>query len=166
MNGFLAKLMPVVVAGILGGLALAGGDKEDMRSMDTDGDGRISAMEHADGAKMMFTRMDVNHDGRVTAAEMQAQMSMMDHDDKRNSMDSRDTQSARRPADRSSKAGMMSAAEKMAMMDSDGDGVLTGEEHAAAAKRMFTDMDADHDGSLTAHEMRKRERAPMSAHDE
>ena len=42
------------------------------KSMDTDGDGRVSRAEHAASATKMFDEMDANHDGIVTAAEMTA----------------------------------------------------------------------------------------------
>jgi Ca2+-binding EF-hand superfamily protein len=38
-------------------------------------------------------------------------------------------------------------------MDADGDGAISGAEHADAAKRMFDEMDADDDGNVTAEEM-------------
>ena len=47
--------------------------KEDkMKMMDTNGDGKISAQEHADGAKAMFAKMDANSDGFLTKEEMDA----------------------------------------------------------------------------------------------
>jgi Ca2+-binding EF-hand superfamily protein len=47
----------------------------------------------------------------------------------------------------------MSAAEKIAKIDTNGDGKLTAAEHASGSKAMFAKMDADHDGKLTAQEM-------------
>ena len=44
----------------------------EVAAMDTNHDGRLSADEHAAGAKTMFARMDADHDGQVTAAEMVA----------------------------------------------------------------------------------------------
>jgi Ca2+-binding EF-hand superfamily protein len=38
-------------------------------------------------------------------------------------------------------------------LDTDGDGRLSRQEHAAAAQKMFEAMDADHDGKVTAAEM-------------
>ncbi|HEY0334193.1 MAG TPA: hypothetical protein VGC74_10845 [Stenotrophomonas sp.] len=43
-----------------------------IKEIDTDGDGSISASEHAAGSAKMFSKMDANSDGKVTAAEMQA----------------------------------------------------------------------------------------------
>src|SRR5690606_38485731 len=43
-----------------------------MATMDADGDGAISAAEHAAGAQKMFEMADADHDGRVTHDEMHA----------------------------------------------------------------------------------------------
>lgn len=43
-----------------------------IKEIDTDGDGRISAAEHAAGSQKMFAKMDADGDGKVTSAEMQA----------------------------------------------------------------------------------------------
>lgn len=40
-------------------------------------------------------------------------------------------------------------------MDSNGDGVITAEEHAAAAAKRFATMDSNGDGKLTREEMRQ-----------
>ena len=153
MNRFVAKLMPLVAIGILCGLALAGGGKDEhIRSIDTDGDGRISALEYAEGAALTFTRMDVDHDSRVTATEMQAQLATLDHGGKDDSPASSDTQPA--------------AVKKIAMMDSNGDGTLTAKELATGEQQTFDELDGDHDGSLTAREMHEGERPSLSAIDE
>jgi Ca2+-binding EF-hand superfamily protein len=47
----------------------------------------------------------------------------------------------------------MSSAEKIKAIDTDNDGVLTAEEHAAGSRLMFTKMDTNGDGVLTAQEM-------------
>ena len=49
--------------------AFANDSATKFKSMDTDGDGRISRAEHAAGARMMFDKMDTNHDGIVTQQE-------------------------------------------------------------------------------------------------
>lgn len=43
---------------------------DDPLPMDLDGDGVVTAAEHAAGARALFEHMDLNHDGRVTRAEM------------------------------------------------------------------------------------------------
>jgi Ca2+-binding EF-hand superfamily protein len=48
----------------------------------------------------------------------------------------------------------MTAAEKIKIVDTNGDGVLTADEHAAAAISMFEKMDVDHDGYLTKAELK------------
>ncbi|MDB6169167.1 MAG: hypothetical protein JWM88_2031 [Verrucomicrobia bacterium] len=102
------------------------------QAMDTDGDGRISRAEHAAGAKKMFDEMDANHDGVVTADEM----------------DARHERKSDGPAHAE-----MSAAEKIKVIDQDGDGKLTAAEHAAGSEAMFAKMDTDGDGYLTKTEM-------------
>jgi len=48
-----------------------------MATMDADGDGAISAAEHAAGAQKMFEMADADHDGRVTHDEMHAMHARM-----------------------------------------------------------------------------------------
>jgi len=43
---------------------------DDPMPMDLDGDGVVTAAEHAAGARALFEHMDADHDGRVTRAEM------------------------------------------------------------------------------------------------
>jgi hypothetical protein len=96
--------------------------------MDRDADGRIDAGEHAAGARAMFTTMDANADAVVTAQELDAAQAKIH-------------------------AGVAApdapgAAEKIAVVDSDGDGRLSADEHARGSQRLFATMDADHDGAL------------------
>jgi Ca2+-binding EF-hand superfamily protein len=117
----------------------------EMKMMDTNGDGKVSAEEHAAGAGRMFATIDANRDGRVTAAEMGA---------------AHERVTGHKPA-----KGEMGAAEKIKVIDTDGDGALTAEEHRAGSKKMFDLMDANKDGALTREEMSagqamKMQRAP------
>jgi len=167
MKSFAETMMPVAVASIICGVALAGGDKADhMKMMDADGDGKVTAVEHANAAKMMFTKMDANGDGRVTAAEMDAANPMMKgkKDTMARSEDGHDKENA---ADKSyGKPGKMMSAEKIAAIDTNGDGQLTAAEHAAGSAKMFTKMDANSDGTLTAQELREGHRNLMQASDQ
>jgi Ca2+-binding EF-hand superfamily protein len=97
--------------------------------MDGDADGRITTDEHATGASRMFATMDADGDARVTAAEMDAAQATLGGDAR------------------------MSSADKIAVVDGDGDGILSREEHAAGALAMFGRMDADGDGALTRTEL-------------
>jgi Ca2+-binding EF-hand superfamily protein len=106
----------------------------EIRMMDMDRDGKLSATEHANGSKRMFGKMDVNGDGTVTAAEMDAAQSAM-------------------PPDPNARA--MSSQDKIKAIDTNKDGSLSAEEHAIGAKTMFEKMDKDKDGFLTAVELQK-----------
>jgi Ca2+-binding EF-hand superfamily protein len=101
--------------------------------MDTNGDGKISAEEHAAGSKTMFETMDANRDGKVTVVEMETVQEKM-----------------------GGKAGgkmKMSAAEKMKVIDVNKDGVITEEEFESGSKSMFDKLDADKDGYVTKAEL-------------
>jgi len=99
--------------------------------MDANHDRRITAAEHAAGARAMFLVMDANHDGKVTADEMTAAQ----------------PQVAGKPA-----GDGMSSADKIKAIDADNDGVLTAKEHAAGSRAMFAKMDRNHDGRLSRGE--------------
>lgn len=99
--------------------------------MDVDRDGRVSAQEHAMGSRGMFVAMDANKDERVTAAEMTAAQAKITGE---------------------SDAGGMTSAEKIKVVDGDGDGVLTAAEHAAGSKALFEKMDRNNDGRLSRRE--------------
>lgn len=101
------------------------------KMMDTNGDGQISRTEHAAGAKQMFSQCDTNRDGVVTSAEMETSM-----------------------AAQGEKPGKhhKTAAEKIQMIDQNGDGQLTAAEHEAGTEKMFTKMDKNNDGTLSKDE--------------
>jgi Ca2+-binding EF-hand superfamily protein len=105
----------------------------EFQMMDTNNDGKVSADEHAAGAKKMFETMDADKDGKVTASEMEA--------------------SHEQVTGKKAKKFEMTAAEKIKVIDGNGDGTLTAAEHAAGAKTMFEKMDANKDGFLTKHEL-------------
>jgi Ca2+-binding EF-hand superfamily protein len=110
-----------------------GGADHQFGMMDTDGDGKISADEHAAGAKKMFEAMDADKDGKVTAVEMEA--------------------AHQKVAGEKAKKSDMSAADKIKMVDTNADGVLSAEEHVAGAKTMFEKMDTNKDGFLSKTEL-------------
>ena len=105
----------------------------EFKAMDTNKDGKVSAEEHAAASKKMFQMMDANRDGKVTAAEM--------------------TAAHQRITGKKAKKSDMSSDEKIKVIDTDGDGILTAEEHAAGSRAMFEKMDTDRDGFLTKSEL-------------
>ena len=129
----------VLVGGaMLASLAFAAEPKSvkpdtEFMTMDADKDGKISADEHATASKKMFDTMDANRDGKVTAAEM-------------------DT-AHKRVTGKKAKKSDLSAADKIKVIDKDGDKILTVEEHAAGSRAKFAKMDTDKDGFLTKMEL-------------
>lgn len=103
------------------------------KAMDTNGDGRLSPDEHAAGAKKMFDTMDANKDGTVTSGEMDAAHEKV-------------------TGKKATKADM-SSAEKIKVVDTNGDGMLTADEHAVGSKKMFDKMDTDKDGFVSKAEL-------------
>jgi Ca2+-binding EF-hand superfamily protein len=111
----------------------ADGPLSSFKGMDANHDGKVSHDEHAAAARKMFATMDANKDGKVTAAEMDA---------------------AHEPVTgRTAKPGDMPSADKIKVIDTDGDGVLAAAEHAAGSRTMFDAMDTDKDGSLGEAEL-------------
>ena len=150
-----------IMAAAFAGGAWAHSDKDKFRTMDSNGDGMISAAEHAAGARMMFGQMDADHDGSVSAAEMDAgHAKMKERDDDMHGMKAGEkakTDKAMAGHDMSGHGMdhdrmMMSSADKIAKMDSNGDGMLSASEHEAGAAAMFKDMDSNGDGSLSRQE--------------
>ena len=112
--------------------AFAGNDADKhFKKMDANGDGKISRAEHAAGAKQMFAQCDANSDGVVTAAEMDAAMAL--RGEKPNKHDK-------------------TSAQKIQMIDQNGDGKLTSAEHEAGSEKIFAAMDKNGDGSLSKEE--------------
>jgi len=106
-----------------------------IKAMDTNHDGMVSAAEHAAYAKAQFDAMDTNHDGQVSVAEM-------------------DASRMAKLKIKTAVALIPSSASIIKPMDTNTDGMVSAEEHAAAAEKDFGTMDANHDGQLSADEMR------------
>lgn len=157
---------------VVGGFALAtgayaggGSGQAELKMMDKDGDGSISAAEHTAGAKQMFAKMDADGDGIVTAKEMDAA-----HKDMPTAHQESTSESSTGTASRLGKSDSMhhdkSAAAKIKMIDTDGDGTITAAEHEAGAKKMFEKMDKDHNGKLSAAEVQAGHDRMMTAEDQ
>ena len=141
MNSFhkiSCRTIALTVGIMLSSLAFGAGPKAakpdaEFAATDTNKDGKVSAEEHAAASKKMFATMDANKDGKVTAAEM--------------------TAAHQRVTSKKAKKSDMSVAEKIKVIDTDGDGILTAEEHAAGSRTMLGKMDTDKDGFLTKDEI-------------
>ena len=106
-----------------------------IKAMDTNGDGLVSASEHADYAKSQFQAMDTDHNGQVTVAEMDAW---------RKAQMKGKVLATLQP----------SSVTVIKSMDTNNDGMVSAEEYAAMAEKDFNAMDTNHDGQLSADEMR------------
>lgn len=143
-----ARVAPVVLCALaLGTSAWAGGDAK-FKAMDADGDGLVSATEHAASVTSTFGQMDANGDGKVSAQEMDARYAIKEagKSDEVRTMNDASGYSSQAPR-------AMSTADKIAKMDTDGDGLLSSAENDAAALSTFAQMDADGNGSLTHQEL-------------
>ena len=54
------------------GAAKVPSSSEKIKTLDTDGDGSLSAVEHEAGSRTMFDQLDADKDGSLTAAEIKA----------------------------------------------------------------------------------------------
>lgn len=106
----------------------------DIRRMDMDRDGKISATEHTNGAKRMFGKVDADGNGLVTSAEMNAAQPVPPGSAPREATGSEDM---------------------IKSVDTNKDGSLSPDENAAGSRTMFQKMDLDHDGFLTAAEVQR-----------
>src|SRR5688572_1763555 len=104
-----------------------GADKH-FKMMDANGDGKVTRSEHATAAKQMFKQCDINQDGFVTASEMDSAMASKGEKPGR---------------------GQKNSAEKIQMIDGNGDGRLTAAEHETGTDTMFARMDKNADGALS-----------------
>ena len=132
------RAIALVGGSLLATLAFGAGPKSakpdaEFAAMDTNKDGKVSADEHAAASKKMFDMMDANMDGKVTAAEM--------------------TTAHQRVTGKKAKKSDMSSVEKIKAIDTNGDGILTAEEHAVGSRSMFEKMDRDKDGFLSKDEI-------------
>lgn len=115
---------------------------EAFAALDRDGDGKVSAVEHAEGAKARFDAMDADNNYYLSAAELEA---------------------ATAPG--AAAVGQLAAGTVSTTVNANDDndnGEISPEESRAQAEAEFLARDADRDGSLSLEEMR-RVVAPASA---
>ena len=135
------KLSGIGLAAMLGlgapAAALAGGDDAGSKfiSIDTSGDGKISAVEFEAVTDRKFVEIDANRDGRVTVMEM----------------DNYKAKAHKQKADKGWDARYTSS-DQVKKLDTNGDGSLTEVEFEAGGQLKFDDMDTDDDGFVSKTE--------------
>jgi Ca2+-binding EF-hand superfamily protein len=127
----------------VGGLSLAAispafaSDAEDMfHRMDTNGDKKVTSLEHAQFAETMFKQSDADHDGKVSAAECESASAAHDK-----------------------KVDQKATVAHMRIVDTDRDGQISATENTAFAKSTFARADKNADGSLTEDEVEDAHKA-------
>lgn len=102
-----------------------------LKKMDSNGDGKVSADEHAKFATEHFREIDTNKDGVVSVSELDAVREL------------------------GGKAGpkQMSGTEKLKTMDTNGDGKVSADEYSSAKRAWFDEADINRDGTLSEMEI-------------
>jgi hypothetical protein len=104
----------------------------EFKAIDSNHDGRISSSEHEVYARKTFDMIDANKDDKVTPDELNAQHGVSGH---------------------ASGSRWLNAAEKVRNNDTNGDGTVSQDEHATAARNKYIRMDHDDNGELTQQEL-------------
>lgn len=94
------------------------------RTMDADGDGKVTRAEFTAYDQQRHTKLDTNGDGAISLSELSADDAL-----------GRD------------------ASDKFKKLDTDGDGKLSAAEQKAGCDAKFTSLDTDGDGALSQSEM-------------
>ena len=97
--------------------------------MDRDGDGRVTADEHATAMQALFADLDDDDNGQLSTAEMDAAFGPQQD-------------------------GTVSSADRIRPMDTNGDGTLSTEEHRRGMEGQFLRHDANRDDGLDLAEMK------------
>jgi Ca2+-binding EF-hand superfamily protein len=125
----------LVISGLLLAAAapLVGSEAEDMfKRMDADGNGQVTAVEHAQFAENKFKQSDTNYDGQVSAAECNAAEAAYH---KKNKVDEKAT------------------AAHIRLVDTDGNGQISTSENATFARNAFAKADKNGDQLLSEDEV-------------
>lgn len=110
--------------------------ESELDELDEDGDGKVSASEHAEGAKAKFDAMDADHNYHLSAQE------------------------ATRDGGNASIAQPRTVADPVAPADNNNNGEISNEENRVDAEKAFLARDANRDGSLSPEEIRGASAAP------
>ena len=108
----------------------------EFKRMDSDGNGKVTAVEHAAYAETMFKQSDTNYDGQVSVAECNAAQAAHGKKIKKNA-----------------------ASTHVRLVDTDGSGQISAAGNDAFAKSAFTRADKNGDGTLSEDEVEAAHKA-------
>jgi len=128
---------------LVSGLVLAGTSpvfaspaEDAFKRMDTDGNGKVTAVENAAFAETMFRQSDANYDGQVSAAECDSAQ-----------------------AAHGNKVSQKASARHLQIVDTDRSGQISASENAAFAQGEFDRADKNGDGVLSEDEVESQYKA-------
>ncbi|QQG36941.1 MAG: EF-hand domain-containing protein [Micavibrio aeruginosavorus] len=136
-------------------------DRGPMKDIDKDGDGQVSSAESEAFSKEQFSKIDTNEDGSLSQGELKAF-----HQERRKGRP--DGEGGEVPEEMKEKMKARMEEERKgheAMMDKDGDGVVSEEEFLSHARERQSRMDVNGDGNVTREEVMEVREKRRAAHE-
>jgi hypothetical protein len=134
-HALLVLLLPAGVVCAQDGAAPPTPREASFARADSNGDGRVSPDEHREAAKAAFDAIDADHNYSITTEEIDVASPQRD--------------------------GELSAAQRIALIDGNDDGILSDDENRLAAEAEFERLDVNGDGALELAEVKSGAPVPV-----